>query len=261
MLTWSKVSDSVLHIANDLIYDFHAELAAARVGFVFRSEAGKSCGMKVLAKASKVSPKMQVHMKLDFLIWIAEDIWGDLSIEQRKALIDHELYHCSYIGGAAKMRAHDIEEFEPILKRYGLWHINLFRLKDTLESACQLKLSIPGETGGAVVAVEPGTMGSYRESDEGEGEDPEEQPEPVAIVGEHMIFAGESIGNQVFETLAGATNATVSRNGNGGGHLQIDIDMDKPCSACGQPGATQNGLCLSCIGEKIAEGGDGKETK
>lgn len=31
----------------------------------------------------------------------------------------------------------------------------------------------------------------------------------------------------------------------------INIDMDKNCSRCGQPGACQNGLCLKCVGERL----------
>ncbi len=31
----------------------------------------------------------------------------------------------------------------------------------------------------------------------------------------------------------------------------INIDMDKNCSGCGKAGATDNGLCLECVGKKI----------
>lgn len=34
----------------------------------------------------------------------------------------------------------------------------------------------------------------------------------------------------------------------------IRIDFDKKCSRCGKPGATQNGLCLSCITRAIKNG-------
>ncbi len=31
----------------------------------------------------------------------------------------------------------------------------------------------------------------------------------------------------------------------------INIDTDKKCSICGKKGTTQNGRCLTCIGEYI----------
>ncbi len=33
--------------------------------------------------------------------------------------------------------------------------------------------------------------------------------------------------------------------------VTITIDMDKKCSACRKPGATQCGLCLKCVTKKI----------
>lgn len=33
----------------------------------------------------------------------------------------------------------------------------------------------------------------------------------------------------------------------------IRIDMDKACQKCGEKGATQNGLCLSCIEKRMSE--------
>jgi peptidoglycan hydrolase CwlO-like protein len=35
--------------------------------------------------------------------------------------------------------------------------------------------------------------------------------------------------------------------------LTITIDQNKPCAKCGAKGATQNGLCLTCISKKIKE--------
>ena len=41
--------------------------------------------------------------------------------EQRRALIDHELSHCSFLDQVPEMRHHDIEEFKHIIERYGFW--------------------------------------------------------------------------------------------------------------------------------------------
>lgn len=34
----------------------------------------------------------------------------------------------------------------------------------------------------------------------------------------------------------------------------IEIDMNKKCSQCGEPGATQNGLCMECVGKAMVKG-------
>jgi hypothetical protein len=33
----------------------------------------------------------------------------------------------------------------------------------------------------------------------------------------------------------------------------IEIDLDKKCTACGKPGACQNGLCLMCTSKSLLE--------
>jgi len=33
--------------------------------------------------------------------------------------------------------------------------------------------------------------------------------------------------------------------------LEIKINMDEPCRACGEKGATQNGLCIKCTGNAM----------
>ena len=33
----------------------------------------------------------------------------------------------------------------------------------------------------------------------------------------------------------------------------INVNMDKACSACGEPGACQNGMCLKCNGKNLTE--------
>lgn len=36
--------------------------------------------------------------------------------------------------------------------------------------------------------------------------------------------------------------------------ITIDIDTGKKCSRCGELGATPNGLCMRCIGDRITGG-------
>lgn len=62
-----------------------------------------------------------------FLISIWYEGWVNMTPEQRRALIDHELCHCiveeDEETGNTKlgMRGHDIEEFNEIVSRHGFW--------------------------------------------------------------------------------------------------------------------------------------------
>jgi len=162
MITWSEVDSTVLSLAQEIIHLFHKDLADARVGFVFRSEGSASQGKTVWAKAAKVPPKLTPLLDLDFVVWIAEDIWEKLDIQKRRALIDHELCHCDFLTGMPKMKAHDIEEFQCIIERYGFWNVDLFRLKPTFEKAIQFNLGLPAREQPGVVALDPAIMPKER---------------------------------------------------------------------------------------------------
>ena len=62
-----------------------------------------------------------------FWIELSGEHWYDLSDEQKAALIDHELCHCAVDFPEEKdepmlyMRGHDIEEFEEVVARHGMW--------------------------------------------------------------------------------------------------------------------------------------------
>jgi hypothetical protein len=101
---YEKVPESVLHIAQDLIDAHHADrnLASANIGFIFRlGPPAVSQGKKIGGKASKVPAKYKPYLLLDFLIELSQEVWDDLSLDQRKALLDHELAHCDFSDGEA----------------------------------------------------------------------------------------------------------------------------------------------------------------
>lgn len=139
MVSWEEASQEVINMAEELIAKYHPVLGKyARVGFVFRSEAQVSNGRAVLGKASKVSEKLKTLLELDFLIWIAKKEFEAMEDERKRALIDHELSHCSITDGDFRMRHHDVEEFHAIIERYGLWTDDLQRTKAAIDKAEQL---------------------------------------------------------------------------------------------------------------------------
>lgn len=150
---WRKAPHLVIEIAERIIAKHHPDLLDARIGFLMRSEAPKrGNGMVVYGKAKKISDEMKTLWPYDFVIWLAEDCFNRFSALQREALIDHELMHCLWDKRkqAAKLRSHDLEEFNVILQRYGLW----WPASDATAIALQPHLPLDTVHRGGVEAVD-----------------------------------------------------------------------------------------------------------
>lgn len=152
MVTWEEASKEVIHIAQDLVEKYHPFLMDARIGFVFRSEAQVSQGRATVGKVSKISDKMRPVLDLDFLIWIAKDVYEKLDAERRRAVIDHELTHITMGNTGLTLRHHDIEEFHSIIERYGLWTFDLVATKRAIDKGEQMHLE--GLANGVIRALE-----------------------------------------------------------------------------------------------------------
>lgn len=164
--TWMKVDEDVIELCEELIDAYHPWLRDMRIGLIFRSEASNSRGKQVWGKAAKVDGKTNALLpedeKLDFLIWLAKDIWDRLPDEHKRALLDHELCHCGVGDNGPMMVSHDLEEFTCIVERHGLWSLELGRFAKVVEK----QLALPGiahhahelERMGAVLSVHPGRM-------------------------------------------------------------------------------------------------------
>ena len=128
---WTRVPQKVIVLAQELIEKHHSNLRDARIGILFRSKAPVSGGKRTLGQASTVTAKWLPLLRepYDFIIWLAADAWEELDPRQRRALLDHELYHCHLNNdGKAEIRPHDIEEFAEIIQRYGFWREDLERV-------------------------------------------------------------------------------------------------------------------------------------
>lgn len=125
-----------------LVVQHHGHLAGERIRCVFRSEHAKDGGKAVLGKARKVSGLNAFLSGNDdeayFVIEIANDIWLGMNDAERLALVDHELSHCGIKVNAKTfeqtlvIRPHDLEEFNAIVERHGLWRRDV---KDFLTAA------------------------------------------------------------------------------------------------------------------------------
>lgn len=156
MAYWIEATEEVVKMAQSLIEMYHPHLTSVNIGFIFRSEPMVSKGRFILGQASKVSDRWRPLLKdegLDFVIWVAEE-WKGYSHKKKRALIDHELCHCCVDEeGRCWLRGHDIEEFNEIIDRHGLWKDDLKKTAQVMQQQPLITISSPGS--GRVVSLTP----------------------------------------------------------------------------------------------------------
>lgn len=124
-------AESVSAIAQGLLPNYHAELATARIMYVFVDTASSKGGREMPGKVRKFSGFLEWALERDFVVEIASDKWNDLTDRQRTALVDHLLECCTgeedEKTGEMKwqVREPNVQEFETILQRHGAWNESL----------------------------------------------------------------------------------------------------------------------------------------
>lgn len=69
----------------------------------------------------------------DVIVLVEKSNWEKASDHKRRALIDHELTHVVVKNGKIKIVDHDVEEFIPIVRKYGCWTPSLEELKNAIK--------------------------------------------------------------------------------------------------------------------------------
>jgi len=124
-------AEQVETIAQRILPQFHAELATARIQYIFVETASAKGGRPVMGKVRKVSGALEYLLEKDFIIELALDVWNTLSDHQRTALVDHLLERCTGEEDEKtseikwSVREPDVHEFTTILRRYGAWTVDL----------------------------------------------------------------------------------------------------------------------------------------
>lgn len=134
---------AVYEIVESLVEKHHTHLADAAIAIAWRfGWKANADGRVTLGQVKKGSDLDRELHGFDFVILLNHEAvnGGTLKQPQLKALIDHELCHCQVSrdqnGGVKtdengrtvyRIRKHDIEEFQEIVARHGLW-------KDELEA-------------------------------------------------------------------------------------------------------------------------------
>lgn len=157
---WTEAPKEIIEMTKALIRMYHPELGTARIAVIMRSEAPETNGRVTYGKARKVSAEQQVHIPFDFVIWLAKDQWIRFSDNQKNALLDHELSHCQWDGLNARMRSHDVEEFNHIIRRWGMWWPD----SDSFAVAVQQALPMPREQMGGVETIDFGKIAKDAEA-------------------------------------------------------------------------------------------------
>ena len=129
---WVEAPNSVVLLVQELVNSYHPDLKDARIGLIFRETASISKGVPVIGHVQKTPEIMKVYLDYDFIIWLADDAYSDLDENQRKALIDHQLCHCTMIEGVPCTVGHDVEEFQAVINRHGLWNSSLLSVANSI---------------------------------------------------------------------------------------------------------------------------------
>lgn len=137
---YRKADDEVYDIARDIIDKHHPNLENVEIVFLMRTPTPKRGGVEVWGQASKASAKHRALAdgEFRFIIELADEVWEDLDIAHKRALIDHELCHCTREEDdkgeiVYAIRGHDVEEFNEIVERHGHWTESLLSFTRQLE--------------------------------------------------------------------------------------------------------------------------------
>jgi hypothetical protein len=138
----------------DLVKAHHSHLANARIALLWRRgwKPDKDGHLR-FGQAKKASDCDRALKDYDFAILLNEAVWLELTADQRKALMDHQLCHCEVQRSAVgeivendegktvyRTRKHDVEEFTEIGNRHGSWTPNMKALIEQISDKGQMPL-------------------------------------------------------------------------------------------------------------------------
>lgn len=142
-------------IGKELRLKHHEHLHDADLSFVMTKKPMTRGGQAIFGKAQLANGLLGFYSKADFVITISAEAWDKADVAKRRAMVDHELCHCTCnpeedgsqtwtLGG------HDIEEFTKIVDRHGLWKEDLQVFGQAVGRQLELGLTPKGEAKKAV---------------------------------------------------------------------------------------------------------------
>lgn len=141
----------VQKIAQELIPEHHPHLVEVRIEYVFIDKIPNKGNKQVWGTMRKIGalPAYLAAPAEDqadgytsdfFCMTITLPVWEQLSQEDKVALVDHELCHAGVEedeDGVKKLKIipHDLEEFNAIVERHGLWRKDVELFADGVSKA------------------------------------------------------------------------------------------------------------------------------
>jgi hypothetical protein len=143
------------------VKEFHKHLYAPRIACAWAfSWKPNADGQVTLGKCKRSSDIDRELIEFDFVILLNRDFWfrKEVTDEMREALVDHELCHAAEAidnDGMPKydtrgrrvfrIRKHDIEEFNAVVLRHGVWKRDLQFFAQALAAADKKPLFAPDQ--------------------------------------------------------------------------------------------------------------------
>lgn len=153
-------ASSAKTIAERLIEAHHPHLGEAVIAYIMKTvpdecepkppKGPSRAGRKIkIATTARFSDKNRAAVELigtsnlapDFVIEINEPYWDLLTLEQQKAVIDHELCHCTSDADGFYLIDHDVQEFRAVVARHGLYVSDLEEFAASIELRRQMELN------------------------------------------------------------------------------------------------------------------------
>lgn len=149
MATYSA-APAVAEVAHPLIAAHHSHLSDVPIVYIFRDPAAVARGRVVLGRARRVAGLNAFLAALAageaaeddaedhsfFVMEIALEEWEGATRAERAAVVDHELCHFGVTDeGDLEIRGHDLEEFDAVVRRHGLWREDVARFAGSCSAA------------------------------------------------------------------------------------------------------------------------------
>jgi hypothetical protein len=145
--------------------EHHEDIKEAKIALAYQKGLKADVdGHVTLGKCIKASDLQRELVDWDFVILLNYEVWtaSEFTKEKKMALLDHELCHAEpaldkdgepKVDSAGRksyrIRKHDIEEFQCIVTRHGLWKRDLERFGETIIKQAQKTLDFPAPAAGA----------------------------------------------------------------------------------------------------------------
>lgn len=165
------------HLDKMLQHHWHLEGARIAIAWMLDVKANVD-GFLVLGKCKKQTDLDREMREFDFVIFLNATTWKHFNEAQRTALVDHELHHAGVAEDKKtgdpvldergrkvyRIKKHDIEEFEGVVKRHGLYKYDLAKFAKACSEAPLFK-NLPDQPTAAAPATNPNEQDAPAEAE------------------------------------------------------------------------------------------------